>query len=83
MLVLTRSSPAGFTRSVTRGATRPGFNTTLLSNVGLPLPPVEEQQRIVVYLTQLQARVDDLKETQKKTASELDALFFIDSGQGV
>jgi len=54
-----------------------------LSNVGLPLPPVEEQQRIVVYLTQLQARVDDLKETQKKTASELDALFFIDSGQGV
>ena len=33
--------------SFVRGVTRPGFNTTLLENIVVPLPPVEEQKRIV------------------------------------
>lgn len=57
-----------------RGATRPGFNTTLLSRVELPLPPLPEQRRIVAYLDDLQAKVDRLKALQAQTAAELDAL---------
>ena len=57
-----------------RGATRPGFNTTLLSNVQLPLPSLDEQSRIVVYLDDLQAKVETLKRLQSETEAELNAL---------
>ena len=57
-----------------RGATRPGFNTTLLGNVELPLPALTEQRRIVAYLDDLQAKVDALKRLQAETSVELDAL---------
>ena len=58
----------------TRGATRGGFNTSLLASVELPLPPIPEQRRIVAHLDGLQAKVDDLRKTQADTAAELDAL---------
>jgi type I restriction enzyme S subunit len=57
-----------------RGATRPGYNTTLLGNVELPVPPLTEQRRIVAELDALQAEVDALKRLQLETAKELDAL---------
>lgn len=57
-----------------RGATRPGFNTTLLGKVQLPLPSVSEQQRIVNYITGLAENVSNLKYLQTQTAAELDAL---------
>jgi len=57
-----------------RGATRPGYNTTLLGNVELPVPPLAEQRRIVAELDALQAEVDSLKRLQAETAAELDAL---------
>lgn len=57
-----------------RGATRPGYNTTLLGNVELPIPPLPEQRRIVAELDALQAKVDALKSAQAETAAELDAL---------
>lgn len=57
-----------------RGATRPGFNTTLLGKVKLPLPSLAEQRRIVAELDALQAEVDALKRLQAETSAELDAL---------
>jgi type I restriction enzyme S subunit len=39
-----------------------------------PVPPLEEQHRIVAYLDELQAKVDGLKQLQAQTAAELDAL---------
>jgi type I restriction enzyme S subunit len=57
-----------------QGATRPGFNTTLLSRIKIPLPPLSEQHRIVAYLDSLQAKVDALKALQAETQAELDAL---------
>ena len=57
-----------------RGATRPGYNTTLLGTVELPVPPLPEQRRIVAELDGLQAEVDALKRLQAETAAELDAL---------
>ena len=38
------------------------------------LPPLPEQHRIVVYLDDLQAKVDTLKQLQAETSAELDAL---------
>jgi len=57
-----------------RGATRPGFNTTLLSQVELPIPPLEEQRRLVAYLDGLQAQVSALRAAQAETEKELSAL---------
>jgi len=57
-----------------RGATRPGYNTTLLGNVELPVPPLREQRWIVAELDGLQVKVDALKRLQAETAVELDSL---------
>jgi type I restriction enzyme, S subunit len=40
----------------------------------IPVPPLEEQYRIVAYLDNLQAKVDALKKLQAETAAELNAL---------
>jgi type I restriction enzyme S subunit len=45
--------------------------------MGIPFPSnlrIQEQQRIVAYLDDLQAKVDSLKQLQAQTAAELDAL---------
>jgi len=50
------------------------FETHKLLDFNLPVPPLEEQRRIVVHLDTLQAKVDALKKLQAETAAELDAL---------
>jgi len=57
-----------------RGATRPGFNTSLLSQVEIPLPPLDEQRHIVAYMDGLQAKVNVLRELQSASGEELSAL---------
>ena len=57
-----------------RGATRPGFNTTLLGNVELPVPPLDKQHQTVSELDALQTEVNGLKHLQLETAKELDTL---------
>jgi type I restriction enzyme S subunit len=57
-----------------RGATRPGYNTSLLGNVEIPLPPLPEQRRIVAYLDGLQAKVDTVHGLQEESEAELNAL---------
>jgi type I restriction enzyme, S subunit len=42
--------------------------------VPIPLPPIDEQHRIVAYLDGLGAKVDRLKALQAQTRAELDAL---------
>jgi type I restriction enzyme, S subunit len=58
-----------------RGATRPGFNTTLLKRLQFPLPPMDEQQQIVSRIEDLFARADAIEtaaETAKRHAAKLD-----------
>jgi type I restriction enzyme S subunit len=57
-----------------RGATRPGYNTTLLGNIEIPLPSLSEQRRIVAYLDDLQSKVDAVKGLQQESEAELNAL---------
>jgi len=50
------------------------FETHKLLDFNLPVPPLEEQRRIIAYLDDLQAKVDTLKQLQAETDAELDAL---------
>jgi type I restriction enzyme S subunit len=50
------------------------INQGHIASFHVPLPPVPEQRRIVAYLDDLQAKVDQLKTLQAQTAAELDAL---------
>jgi type I restriction enzyme S subunit len=46
----------------------------ILKKIKFPLPPLDEQRRLVVYLDGLQAKVDAVKRLQAETSAELEAL---------
>ena len=52
------------------------YNVSLgrLRSAEIPVPPLNEQERVVGELDALQAEVDALKHVQAETAAELDAL---------
>jgi type I restriction enzyme S subunit len=52
----------------------PRLRTGLLESIPIPLPPLDEQRRIVAYLDDLQAQEDELTALQDATLAELDAL---------
>jgi hypothetical protein len=72
--VLSSSRCQEFFRDATRTLAQPTLNVALLSRVPIPLPSLDEQNRIVAYLDGLQAKVDRLKALQAQTRTELDAL---------
>jgi len=57
-----------------RGNLIPHIVLREIKNFPVPLPPLEEQHRIVAYFDDLQTKVDALKRLQAETADELDAL---------
>jgi len=57
-----------------RGATRPGFNTSLLSRVELPLPPIARQRQLVASVGRLKTRIARLDACQRDRAHRVDAL---------
>ena len=56
------------------GTTVKGIASRELKHIILPIPPLDEQQRIVAYLDDLQSRADALKRLQAEAAAELEAL---------
>ena len=56
-----------------RGGHYPAINDTNLKKLKLIIPDIPEQNRIVAYLDNLQAKTDSLKRLQHETQSELDA----------
>lgn len=56
------------------GTGQPNLNGSKLAELNVPIPPSDEQRRIVAHLDALQAKVDALKALQQQTAAELDAL---------
>ena len=52
----------------------PRLRSGLLSNISIPVPPLDEQRRIVAYLDGLQAKVNALRELQSTSGEELSAL---------
>ena len=57
-----------------RGSNYPAVSDKDVKSAEIPLPPVEDQRRIVAYLDGLQAQVDELTALQDATQTELDAL---------
>ena len=55
-----------------RGATRAGFNTTLLKTLPIPLAPLEEQRRIVARIEALFAQADILEAQVATTRRRLE-----------
>ena len=56
------------------GQGKPGLNLSNIRKLALAIPPLLEQRRVVTYLDNLQAKVDDLKNLQTETTTEINAL---------
>jgi len=63
-----------FARNCRRWIGQSGFSATMLRDVEIPLPPLEEQQRILAHLEGCQARIRQLSRLQEETQAHLDAL---------
>ncbi|MEW6417293.1 MAG: restriction endonuclease subunit S [Nitrospirota bacterium] len=57
-----------------KGTGQPNVNGKKLANIVVPIAPLEEQNRIVAHLDNLQSRINKLKRLQTETQKELDAL---------
>ena len=60
--------------SATTGSAQPTVPLRAIRALQIPVPPKDEQFRIVAYLDGLQSKLDALKRHQAETAAELDAL---------
>ena len=60
--------------SRTAGSTFPNLPGEKLKTLPIPVPPLDEQRRIVAYLDSVQAQLTSLRELQSQTQEELDAL---------
>src|SRR5258706_1733797 len=60
--------------SRTAGSTFPNLPGEKLKTLPIPVPPLDEQRRIVAYLDSVQARLESLRELQSATGEELSAL---------
>jgi type I restriction enzyme, S subunit len=61
-------------REKSHGGAQPNWNGSMIKNIEIALPPLEEQRRLVVYLDGLQAQVSALRTAQAETEKELSAL---------
>ena len=69
-------SPAFLHKAIemTHNLLLPRLRTGLLESILIPVPPLDEQRRIVAYLDGLQAKINALRELQSQSQEELDAL---------
>ena len=61
-------------RATETGTAQPALSGERVTQIRIPIPPVDEQRRIVDELTAWQARVEALKHLQTEIAIELEAL---------
>ena len=58
----------------TSGSAQPNCNATKLANLSVPIPPPEEQQSIVTYLSNFQEKVNLIKTLQTQTTNKLEEI---------
>ncbi len=59
---------------VPQGAAQKNINAKLIERILIPLPPLEEQRRIVAHLEEVEEKVQSLKEGQVQVEAELQRL---------
>ncbi len=57
-----------------RGGAQGGFNATMLESLSVPLPPLEEQERIASILTEQMAAIDKARAAAQEQLDTLQAL---------
>ena len=69
-------SPVFLERAIelTHNLLLPRLRSGLFGSILIPVPPLDEQRRIVAYLDSVQARLASLRELQSATGEELSAL---------
>ena len=60
--------------ALTGGSTFPNLPSGKLKQLEIPVPPLEEQYRIVAYLDSIQERVDELEKLQDRIEEEIEEL---------
>ncbi|MEO0135276.1 MAG: restriction endonuclease subunit S, partial [candidate division WOR-3 bacterium] len=58
------------------GSTQGGINQKDIKNITIPIPPLEIQEQMVVYIKETFKKIDSLKELRKKTKNKLDQIFY-------
>ena len=59
---------------MSQGTTFPNLSGEKLKSLEIPLPPIPEQKKIVLYISSLQKRVKDLKQIQQTALAEISAM---------
>jgi type I restriction enzyme, S subunit len=59
---------------LSKGSASPHLNIGTIRKFQMALPSIAEQHRIVAYLDNIQAKVDNLKRLQSETSAELSAM---------
>lgn len=64
-----------YSKEGTRGVGNQNLVLKFIREFPVPVPPLEEQRRIVSYIDELQFKIEALRRAQAESAAELDALF--------
>jgi type I restriction enzyme S subunit len=67
-------SSFGQIQLIPQGAAQKNINAKLIQQLLIPVPPLEEQRRIVAYFQDVQGKIRALKEVQAQTEAELKRL---------
>jgi len=60
--------------TLTKTTTMPSIKRGIVEKLSIPLPPLEEQKRIVSYLNEVRETIESLKKLQQQTEEELEKL---------
>lgn len=63
-------SPQYWEQIKPRGGAQPNMNARILSNLKIPLPPVEEQKRIVARIEELFSKLEEIRRVRKETSAK-------------
>jgi restriction endonuclease S subunit len=68
------STLLGYFQTIATGATVPGIRKLQIQQLRIPVPPVDEQRRIVKHLDSVQAKVEAIRRYQEETQREIEAM---------